>query len=156
MYVSIIAFVVAEGNTYGSAVAFTVADGDTCGSALAFTVADGDTYGSALAFTVADGDTYGSVLAFTVADGDTYGSVLAFTVADGDTYGSAVAISFSMCIGEVVLTLLCTKVFVSLETRCTPTRINMRTDILSIAFKSSLANSSCQIFLLNCYELNKF
>ena len=170
MYVSIIASVVAEGNTYDSVVASIVADGDTYGSAVAFTVSDRDIYGSAVAFTVADGDTYGSAitsivtdgdtcgsaLAFTVADGDTYGSAVASIVADGDTYGSAVANSFSMCIGEVAFTFASAEVIVSLETNCRLTRINMKTDILSIAFKSSLATVHCQIFLLNCYELNKF
>ena len=104
----------------------------------------------------AAGDMNVYIIASVVAEGNTYGSVVAFTVAEGDTYGSAVAISFSVCIGEVALTLLCTKVFVSIETSCRPTRINMRTDILSIAFKSSLAIVHCQIFLLNSYELNKF
>ena len=125
MYVSINTSVVAEGNTYGSVIASIVTDGDTCGSALAFTVAEGDTYGSAVAS----------------------------IVAEVDTYGSAVATSFSMYICEVALTLVFAKVIVSLETICRQTRINMRTDILSIAFKSSLAIVHCHIFLLNCYEL---
>ena len=139
-----------------SDVTSAVAVGDLFILLVASIFAVGDMYVSFNASVVAEGDTYGSAVASIVADGDTYGSAVASIVAEGDTYGPAVAISFSVCIGEVALTLLCAKVFVSLETSCRQTRINMRTDILSIAFKSSIANSSCQIFLLNCYELKKF